>query len=95
MGEAKMRAGGPRGEILAKWFPLRDKLCGLRDRDSLTDSDDECIWGLLNDLVVLADDLIAADVPDVPDVAARCRITGESQADVMQKTQPNVPKSGR
>lgn len=69
--------------LLTDWFPLRDELCDLRAKPDPSDADDQRIWTLLNELLDIADDIVAGFAPDL---VARCRITGENPADVIAQS---------
>lgn len=61
--------------LLADWFPLRDQLADLRSQDVLSVADEDLIRHMLCSLVDIADDIVG-DL--VPDLEARCRITGQA-----------------
>jgi hypothetical protein len=60
--------------LLVDWFPVRDRLCDLRSKDSQTSREAEEAYQRLSELVDIADDIVGELVPDFD---ARRAITGD------------------
>lgn len=60
--------------LLCDWFPVRDRLYDLRNKDLLSDREIDEIDQKLRELVDIGDELVAQFVPDAE---ARSAITGD------------------
>ncbi|AGB27134.1 hypothetical protein Mycsm_07035 (plasmid) [Mycobacterium sp. JS623] len=50
--------------LLVNWFEQRGQLHDLRAKPHLSDSDESRLWLLLNELVAVADDIVASVAPN-------------------------------
>lgn len=50
--------------LLVNWFEQRGQLQNLRAKPHLSDSDEHQVWSLLNELVAVADDIVASVAPN-------------------------------
>ena len=50
--------------VLVDWFEQRGQLQDLRAKSHLSDSDERQVWSLLNELVAVADDIVASVAPN-------------------------------